>query len=114
MSHSLRLSADAKQSIREQRLWYRSDERHGGAELAIRWTRELESSLEKLCQHPERHGLAPENGVWHAEVTVRQMLFRPWKSGAGWRVLYAVDESARSVTVLQVRHEHRPWLGKDD
>ena len=28
----------------------------------------------------------------------------------GWRVLFTVDEQEQVVTVLQVRHEHRPPL----
>jgi len=38
------------------------------------------------------------------------MLFRLWKSGVGWRVLFTVDELEQVVTVLQVRHEHRSPL----
>lgn len=107
MSYSLALATEAKQSIRQQRDWYR-DELEDGDELAKRWTCELDLALEKLCEHPERHALAAENGRWHSEVVLRRMLFRPWKSGVGWRVLFTVDEQQQMVTVLQVRHEHRP------
>jgi hypothetical protein len=38
------------------------------------------------------------------------MRFKPWKSSSAWRILYVMDEAAAQVTVLQVRHEKRPWL----
>ena len=44
------------------------------------------------------------------EFELRQMLFRPWKSGAAWRVLYTIDEKQKLVTVLQIRHERRRHL----
>ncbi len=44
------------------------------------------------------------------EFELRQMLFRPWKSGVGWRVLYTIDEKQKLVTVLQIRHERHPHL----
>jgi hypothetical protein len=31
---------------------------------------------------------------------IRQMLFRPWKSGVGWRVLYTIDEAHKTLTIL--------------
>jgi len=109
MSYTLALATEAKQSIRQQRQWYRT-ELEDGEELAVRWTRELDQALKKLCEHPERHGLATENGRWQPEIVLRRMLFRPWKSGVGWRVLFTVDELQQVVTVLQVRHEHRSPL----
>ncbi|MBE2282042.1 MAG: type II toxin-antitoxin system RelE/ParE family toxin [Prosthecobacter sp.] len=109
MRYSLALSAEARLSIRQQRDWYHT-ELEDGDELAVRWTRELDKALEKLREHPERYGLAAENGRWHPEVVIRRMLFRPWKSGVGWRVLFTVDEAHQVVTVLQVRHEHRLLL----
>jgi plasmid stabilization system protein ParE len=113
MSYSLSLAAEARLSIRQQRQWYRA-ELEDGDELAKRWTRELDLAIEKLCEHPERHSLAAENGRWHPEVVLRRMLFRPWKSGVGWRVLFTVDEQEQVVTVLQVRHEHRPPLEESE
>jgi hypothetical protein len=66
--------------------------------------------LGKLAVVPEQYGMAPENGKWLPHLAIRQMLFRPWKSGVGWRLLYTVDEAAKKVTVLQIRHEHRRWM----
>jgi hypothetical protein len=41
MSYTLALATEAKQSIRQQRQWYRA-ELEDGDELAARWTRELD------------------------------------------------------------------------
>jgi len=70
----------------------------------------LQTALEKLAVAPHRFGFAPENGEWFPQHQIRQMLFRPWKSGVGWRVLYTIGEESKTVTVLQIRHEHRRYL----
>lgn len=110
MSYTLTLSDEAQRTIEEQLEWYEAGEKHGGAELADRWLERLEAALSKLAASPHRHSLAPENGRWHPELEIRQMQFRPWKTGVGWRVLFVIDEKQRIVTVLQVRHERRRWL----
>lgn len=110
MSCKLTLSDEAQRTIEDQIQWYEADEKHGGADLADRWLDKLEAALTKLATAPHRHGLALENGRWHPELEIRQMQFRPWKSGVGWRVLFVIDEKQRIVTVLQVRHERRRWL----
>ena len=110
MSCRWELSDKAKVAVERQVAWYESDERHGGAELAERWLSTLEPALEKLAAEPRRHAMAPENGRWNPDLEIRQMLFRPWKSGVGWRVLYTIDEAKKIVTILQIRHEHRQWL----
>lgn len=113
MSYEVSLSKEAQRSIEEQLQWYEADAKHGGTDLADRWLALLESPLNKLTENPERHGPATENGRWHAEIQVRQLQFRPWKSGVGWRVLFAIDEELNVVTVFQVRHEGRRWLGEE-
>ena len=110
MSYELRFSAEAEQCIEDQLQWYESDEQFGGAELADRWLDELERILGALGEYPERHGFAPENGRWLPEISLRQMRFKPWKTPSAWRILYAIDEAAGVVTVLQIRHEKRPLL----
>jgi plasmid stabilization system protein ParE len=110
MSYELTLSDEAQRTIEDQVQWYEADEKHGDAELADRWLNRLESALNRLATSPHRHGFAPENGRWHPELEIRQMQFRPWKSGVGWQVLFVIDEKQRHVTVLQVRHERRRWL----
>ncbi len=113
MSYTLTVSPAARKNIRDQRLWYES-EIDDGVSLANRWTRELDEALEKLCQYPERYGLAAESGKWHPEIQIRRMLFRPWKDKAGWRVLFAIDEALHVVSVLQVRRESRPLIHEEE
>jgi mRNA-degrading endonuclease RelE of RelBE toxin-antitoxin system len=110
MSYLWELSDMAKAAIGTQVAWYESDEAHGGFELSERWVSALEPALVKLASEPRRYGMAPENGRWNPGVEIRQMLFRPWRSGIGWRVLYTIDEGKRLVTILQICHEHRRWL----
>jgi plasmid stabilization system protein ParE len=110
---ALRLSSEAERCIEEQLLWHEADDANGGIELADRWMEMLEAALERLRKHPERHGFAPENGRWRADISIRQMRFKPWKTPSSWRILYVMDEKASQVTVLQIRHERRPLLGDD-
>lgn len=110
MSYLWNLAVAASRNIEQQMIWYEADEARGGAELANRWNALLGQALVKLAEAPCRHPFAPENGRWMRQHEVRQMRFRPWRSGVGWRVLYTVDEERKLVTVLQVRHEHRRWL----
>ena len=112
-AYELRLSAEAEHCVEYQLQWYEADEANGGAGLADRWLDLLEAAFDALGQHPERHGFAPENGRWMSEVSIRQMRFKPWKTPSAWRILYAIDDQARLVTVLQVRHEKRPLLPED-
>lgn len=108
------LSREGRTCIEEQIDWFKSDEKHGGQELAEKWFHKLHEALATLSDKPGKHAFAPENGRWLPEVELRQMPFRPWKSGFGWRVIYSVDQKQGVVTVLQVRHERRRWLFEDD
>lgn len=110
MTYSVNQAPSADECIASQVNWYRQDSRHGGEELALRWFDQLHFALASLGNNPNRYGLAPENGQWMQHLEIRQMLFRPWKSGLGWRVLYTIDATQKIVTILQVRHEHRRWL----
>ena len=110
MDYELWLSLEAERCIEDQLQWYEADEKNGGVELADRWLDLLEAALAMLSRHPEQHGFAPENGRWIPGISIRQMRFKPWKTPSAWRVLYVIDDEARLVTVLQVRHEKRPLL----
>jgi plasmid stabilization system protein ParE len=110
MNYELRLSSEAERCIEDQLQWYEADEKFGGTDLADRWLDLLEAALDTLSQHPERHGFAPENGRWMPAITIRQMRFKPWKTQSARRIIYVIDEKARQVMVLQVRHEKRPLL----
>jgi plasmid stabilization system protein ParE len=113
ITFELRLSAEAERCVEEQLQWYEGDEANGGAELADRWLDLLETAFDALGQHPERHGFAPENGRWMPGIPIRQMRFKPWKTASVWRILYVLDEQARRVTILQVRHGKRPLLSEE-
>lgn len=110
MSYRWELSDDAEIAVEQQLSWYEADEKHGGTKLGDRWIESLEQALSRLAKAPFRHGLAPENERWKPQLQIRQMLFRPWKTGVGWRVLYTIDENDSLVSVLQIRHERRRWL----
>ncbi len=114
MNYAVTLSLEGQTRIAEQIEWFESDEKHGGEALAQKWLTHLHRDLAGLSQMPRRHGLAPENGKWLPEFEVRQMRFRPWKSGVGWRVLFVIDEPKRLVTVIQIRHERRRWLFEEE
>jgi hypothetical protein len=92
MSFCWNLADSAEADVDRQMIWYEADESRGGSGLANRWSDALQLALDKLATAPHRYGFAPENGKWMRQYSVRQMLFRPWKSGAGWRVLYTIDE----------------------
>ena len=113
MDYELRLSSEAERCIEDQLLWYEAEETNGGVEIAGRWMDLLETALDGLGRHPERHGFAPENGRWMPGISIRQLRFKPWKTPSAWRILYVIDEGAKQVTVLQVRHEKRPLLEDD-
>lgn len=110
MIFAVKQAPSADECVAAQVEWYRSDEKHGGDELALRWFDLLHRALATLSINPQRHGFAPENGKWMQQYEIRQVLFRPWKSGVGWRVIYTIDEAQKLVTILQIRHEHRRWL----
>lgn len=114
MSYQVELSPEAIDSIDEQALWYETQVRPDGDVLAERWLRELRESLRTLALNPQRHALAAENGQWHPEIVLKRLLFRPWKTGRGWRVLFWIDESRMTVRVLLVRHESRPPLADEE
>lgn len=109
MRYRVKQDAAADAGIVAQVDWYRADERRGGEVLAKRWVDALHKALRTLEEAPTQHRFAPENGKWMPEFELRQLLFRPWKSDVGWRVLYTIDEKAKTVTVLQVRHERRRY-----
>ena len=110
MIYSVRQAPSADECVAAQVNWYREDDQRGGDSLALRWFDLLHQTLTTLGNNPTRYGFAPENGQWMKQYEIRQMLFRPWKSGIGWRVLYTIDEPKKLVTILQIRHEHRRWL----
>jgi mRNA-degrading endonuclease RelE of RelBE toxin-antitoxin system len=114
MSYRCSLATSAEEDVEEQVIWYEEEDSRGGIELADRWRALFGQAIEKLATAPHRHGLAPENGKWLPHQTVRQMLFRPWKSGVGWRILFSIREDVQIVTVHQVRHERRRYMHEEE
>jgi plasmid stabilization system protein ParE len=110
MSYSVKQAPSADACVAAQVNWYRENEQRGGDELARRWFEFLHAALATLGSNPTRYCLAPENGKWMPQLEIRQMPFRPWKSASGWRVLYAIDNAQKLVTILQIRHERRRWM----
>jgi len=110
MTYLVKQTSSADECVASQVNWYHEDEQRGGEALALRWFDLQHVALAKLGNKPTRHGFAPENGKWMSKYEIRQMLFRSWKSGVGWRVLYTIDEGKKLVTIHQIRHEHRRWL----
>jgi len=109
-SYELRISPEAERCIEDQFQWYEAND---AAELADRWMDLLETALDALMRCPEGQESAPENGRWMPDVAIRQMRFKPWKTPSVWRILFVIDENARLVTVLQIRHEKRSLLGDE-
>jgi toxin ParE1/3/4 len=70
---------------------------------ASAWFNELEAAILSLDRHPERSPVTPENRA------LRHLLFG--KKPHVYRVIYAIDEGARIVKVLHIRHGARgPFL----
>lgn len=109
MSFELRILQEAERSIDEQLDWYKT-QLEEGTEFGNRWFHKLLEALNTLREGPERFGFAPENGRWKPDLELRQMKFRPWKTGSTWRVLFIVEEQRKIVTVVQIRHASRKRL----
>jgi hypothetical protein len=107
MKYRPHLSSEAQLSIEEQMIWF---EDGGGDELADEWLASLRETLDKLADHHERNGFAPENGRWMPNIVIRQKRFRPRKSKPGWRVLSTTNDSELTATIRQIRHERPTWM----
>ena len=69
------------------------------ASLARTWFTGLEQAILSLDEHPARGASTPEDG------SLRHLLY-----GRGrhrYRIIYAIDETNRFVTVLHIRHGAR-------
>jgi plasmid stabilization system protein ParE len=69
------------------------------SERARVWFNGLEAAVLSLDEHPARCPVTPEN------PTLRHLLYG--RKGRVWRVIYAIDEPRRVVTVLHIRHGSR-------
>jgi toxin ParE1/3/4 len=95
MTYRVELTARASRDLR--RIF-----RHINAESsrqANAWFNELEATILRLDQHPERCPVTPENQA------LRHLLFG--KKPNVYRVIFVVDRRAQIVRVLHIRHGAR-------
>jgi toxin ParE1/3/4 len=95
MTYRVELTARASRNLR--RIF-----RHINAESsrqAFAWFNELEVAILSLDQHPERSPVTPEDRA------LRHLLFG--KKPNVYRVIFAIDQRARVVRVLHIRHGAR-------
>jgi mRNA-degrading endonuclease RelE of RelBE toxin-antitoxin system len=69
------------------------------SQLARIWFNGLERAILGLDEHPARGATIPEDG------DLRHLLYG--RKGHRYRIIYAIDEGAQSVTVLHIRHGAR-------
>jgi plasmid stabilization system protein ParE len=67
--------------------------------LARAWFNELEAAIASLVQNPSRCPITPENG------RLRHLLYG--KRPRVYRIIFAVDERRRVVSIVHVRHGAR-------
>jgi len=76
------------------------------SEQAREWFNGLERTVLSLDEHPARGTPIPEGGV------LRQLLHG--RKGRRYRVIYAIDETSLTVTVLHIRHGARDAFRNDE
>lgn len=95
MAYRVDLTTRAERDLR--RIYRAVDAAESGAAQA--WFQGLEAAVLSLDENPARSPATPENG------RLRHLLY-----GHGrhvYRVIYAIDERGRTVTVLHIRHGAR-------
>ena len=70
------------------------------------WFNGLEQAVLNLDEHPARGAPTPEDG------NLRQLLYG--RKRHRYRIIYAIDEANRVVTVLHIRHGARDAFMPDD
>jgi plasmid stabilization system protein ParE len=76
------------------------------SEQARDWFNGLENAVLSLDEHPARGAPIPEDG------DLRHLLYG--RKGHRYRIIYAIDESKRIVTVIHIRHGSRAAFNPDD
>ena len=95
MIYRVELTARATRNLRQ--IFRRIRAEH--SPQAATWFNELEASILSLDEHPERAPVTIEN------KKLRHLLFG--KKPNVYRIIYAIDERARVVHVLHIRHGAR-------
>jgi plasmid stabilization system protein ParE len=93
MSYPLLITPEAEEDIRSAVVWYESKREGLGREFVGR----VDRVLERLCQHPEIHGMTHRN--------VRQTLVRKFP----YTVCYVFENE--TVEIIAVFHAHRDPKG---
>jgi plasmid stabilization system protein ParE len=95
----------ADRAVRNLRRIYASIDAEG-TERAREWFNGLEDAVFSLDQHPARGAPIPEHSG------LRQVLYG--RKRYRYRIIYAIDESKRIVTVIHIRHGSRAAFNADD
>ena len=78
----------------------------GDSAQARAWFNGLEKTVLSLNEHPARGAVIPE------DAHLRQLLYG--RKGHRYRIIYAIDERNRIVTVLHIRHGSRDAFMPDE
>jgi len=73
---------------------------------AKRWLQGLYKSIDNLELLPRRYAVAPESETLGEEL--RHFIYK------SYRIIFRVEESAKIVRIVHVRHSARLPLGEDD
>jgi plasmid stabilization system protein ParE len=95
----------ADRAVRNLRRIYASIDAEG-TKRAREWFNGLEDAVFSLDRHPARGAPIPEDS------DRRQLLYG--RKRHRYRIIYAIDEGSRIVTVLHIRHGSRVAFNPDD
>jgi plasmid stabilization system protein ParE len=78
---------------------------------ALRWLDGFEQAIAALCENPEKHGLAREDGLYDLPFQVRQLLY-----GIGKKQTHRAVFEVRgdTVYVVAIRHLAQRDLLRDE
>jgi toxin ParE1/3/4 len=95
MTYRVELPARATRNLRQ--ILQRIHAEH--SPQAAAWFNEMEAAILSLDEHPQRCPITPE------KRTLRHLLFG--RKPNVYRIIYAIDDRARVVRILHVRHGAR-------
>lgn len=102
MAYRVEIAKSAEAQLEELYLWVVERAPHQGTA----WFNGLEQAILSLDQHPERCPIAPES--FDPDHPVRVLHYG--RSPHVYRVFFTVDDDAKAVRVLHVRHGARRQL----
>lgn len=92
MAYSVELTARAERDLRQLYQTINA----ANSKLAAKWFNGLEKAILSLEEKPARSPITPEN------KKLRHLLYR--SQSYVYRIIYAIDERKRLVTVIHIRH----------